>query len=48
MATIYICKDCKNRFSAMEQTISDHRDGLCPFCGSEDIKEEGEINDVEE
>lgn len=47
MATTYICQDCEARFSSMEQTISDHRNGLCPFCGSEDIKEEGEIENAE-
>jgi DNA-directed RNA polymerase subunit RPC12/RpoP len=40
MSSIYICQDCENRFSEMEQNRSDHRDGLCPFCGSEDIRDE--------
>ena len=37
---IYECQDCESRFSEMEQTRSEYRDGQCPSCGSEDIKEE--------
>jgi len=36
------CQDCESRFSEMEQTRSEYRDGQCPSCGHEDLKE---VND---
>jgi len=37
----YICEDCGNRFSQMEQTVSEHMGGQ--DSASENIKEEGEM-----
>jgi len=37
---VYICEDCENRFSQMEQTLSEAKFGQCPGCLSENIKEE--------
>lgn len=34
-----ICEDCGAEFTEMEQTRSDYRDGKCPYCGSERIRE---------
>jgi len=36
---MFICQDCENRFSQMEQTRSEYRDGQCPACGGEEFKE---------
>jgi len=42
--SIYICEDCGNRFSQMDQALSEYKFGQCPGCLSENIKEEkGEI-----
>lgn len=38
----YECLDCGARFSEMEQTRSKYRDGQCPECHGEDIKEEND------
>ena len=35
-----ICLDCGAEFSELDQTRSDYRDGKCPYCASERIKEE--------
>jgi len=35
-----ICENCGARFTQMEQTNQEHRNGQCPACGGEDIKEE--------
>ena len=45
--SIYICEDCENRFSQMEQTLSEYKFGQCPGCLSENIEEEEitEVND---
>ena len=34
-----ICLDCGAEFDEMDQTRSDYRDGKCPCCGGEDIRE---------
>jgi len=34
-----ICLDCKAEFTELDQTRSDYRDGKCPYCASERIKE---------
>lgn len=36
---IYECRDCETKFSEMDQTNQEYRNGQCPSCGSEDIKE---------
>ena len=38
------CEDCGNRFSHMEQTISEQEFGQCPGCLSENIKEDNDAN----
>ena len=35
----YKCLDCEAEFNEQEQTNQQHEDGMCPECGSENIKE---------
>ncbi len=35
-----ICQDCGAEFTEMEQTNQEYRNGQCPECKGEDIKEE--------
>jgi predicted nucleic acid-binding Zn-ribbon protein len=35
---IYECLACGSKFTEMEQTRSEYRNGQCPSCGYEDIK----------
>jgi len=37
-----ICLDCGAKFSELDQTRSDYRDGKCPYCGGEDMKEDND------
>jgi DNA-directed RNA polymerase subunit RPC12/RpoP len=37
----FICLDCNHHFHSTDQNRSQQRDGQCPTCGSENIKEEG-------
>ena len=36
---IYQCLACDSTFHETDQTRSEQRDGLCPSCGNEDLKE---------
>ena len=36
---IYQCLACDSAFHETDQTRSEQRDGLCPSCGDEDLKE---------
>jgi putative FmdB family regulatory protein len=36
---VYECQDCGTKFSDMEQTNQEYRNGQCPSCGHEDLKE---------
>jgi DNA-directed RNA polymerase subunit RPC12/RpoP len=40
----YECEDCGAKFHETDQTHSEQRDGQCPSCRSERIKENGENN----
>jgi len=35
---IYECQACFARFTSMEQTNQEYRNGQCPCCGYEDLK----------
>lgn len=34
----YQCIDCESKFHDTDQTNQEQRNGLCPSCGSEDLK----------
>ena len=33
----YFCIDCHSQFNEMEQTNHEHKNGICPRCGGEDL-----------
>ena len=44
----YKCNYCGNIFHEHDQTISEHKFGQCPACGSEEIEEIEEQTNAEE
>ena len=36
---MYYCSDCGTKFDESEQTSHEHDEGICPFCGGQDITE---------
>jgi Zn finger protein HypA/HybF involved in hydrogenase expression len=45
---IFECQDCLTTFHETDQTRSEQRDGKCPSCGSEDLKEIEPAREMEE